>query len=185
MLCFFKPPFTSPSTYEPIMKVFGKFPIMNSPLWAWRRPLVKRMCRFTKTHLEVGGIPAHDPWRSQPWPAVFTFPSRGRGWLSRFPVSNAGELIQQGWLSCRGPWDDLEFRVKDCPKCLSLQQRQILLTDRSTVSLLLKKHNAQILKSPEPLMSKSPNITILQLINPLSPQYPNPPITQSSNLLIP
>ena len=101
------------------------------PLWAWRRPLVKGMCRITKTQLEVLGNSALDPWEQQPWTAVFTFPSRGQDGWSRFPLSKAGQLIQQGWLSCR---DDLEFRVRDCPKCLSLQQRQILLTDGSTVT---------------------------------------------------
>ena len=32
-----------------------------------------------------------------------------------------------------GPCDDLEFLVRNCPKCLSLQQRQMLLTNRSRV----------------------------------------------------
>ena len=36
-------------------------------LWAWRRPLAKRMCRITKTQLGVPGIAADDPWKSQPW----------------------------------------------------------------------------------------------------------------------
>ena len=34
---------------------------MDTSLWAWKRPLVKRMCCITKTQLEVGGSPAHDP----------------------------------------------------------------------------------------------------------------------------
>ena len=99
-------------------------------LWAWRRPLVQRMCRITKTQLEVLGISALDRWKSQPWTVVFTFPSRGQNSWSRLALSNAGQLKQPGCLSCR---DYLEFLVRDCPKCLSLQQRQILWTDRSTV----------------------------------------------------
>ena len=53
-----------------------------------------------KRQMEVHRISVHDPWKSQPWPAVFIVPSRGQDGWRRFP--------------------------------LSLQQRQILLTDRST-----------------------------------------------------
>ena len=38
-----------------------------------------------KKQLEVDRISGHDPWKSQPWPAVFTFPSRGGGWLEQIP----------------------------------------------------------------------------------------------------
>ena len=64
--------------------------IMSPPLWAWRRPLVKRMCHITKTQLEVLGISALDRWKSQPWTAVFTFPSRGQYSWSRLACSKAG-----------------------------------------------------------------------------------------------
>ena len=40
----------------------------------------------------------------------------------------------RGDFHARRPWDDLKFRVRDWPK--SLQQRQILLTDRSTVVVM-------------------------------------------------
>ena len=106
---------------------------VSPTLWAWRRPLVKRMCPIMKTQLGVTGIAADDPWMSQPWPTVFTFPNRGSEWLGRFPLSKAGQLIQQGGASMPRFWDDLIFQVWDCPKCLLLEQRQILLTDRSTV----------------------------------------------------
>ena len=59
--------------------------IISSTLWAWRGPLVKRMWRITKTQLGVPEIAADDPWKSQPWPAVFTFPIRVWGWLEQIP----------------------------------------------------------------------------------------------------
>ena len=96
-------------------------------IWVWRRPLVKMMCRITKTQLEVQGISEHYPWKSQPWPADFTFASRGQDGWSRLPLSKGGQLIKQGTLLCR---DDLKFWLAYCPKCLS---QQSLLTDRRTV----------------------------------------------------
>ena len=63
------------------------------------------MCCISKTQRKVLGISALDLWKSQPWPVVFTFPTRGQDGWSRFPLSEAGQLIQQGWLSCR---DDLK-----------------------------------------------------------------------------
>ena len=56
-------------------------PSGSESLWAWSGSLVKRMCRITKTHLRVPGISA----QSQPWPAVFTFSSRGLGCLKQIP----------------------------------------------------------------------------------------------------
>ena len=62
----------------------------------------------------------------------FSLVEADNGWR-RFPLSKAGQLIQQGWLTCPGLWDYLIFQVWDCPICLLLQQWQNLLTDRSTV----------------------------------------------------
>ena len=42
----------------------------------------------------------------------------------------------RGGFHSGGPWGGLKFQVNDCPKCLSLQQWQILLTDWSTVILV-------------------------------------------------
>ena len=35
-------------------------------LWAWRRSLVKSMCRITKTQPEVYGVSVYDPWIHSP-----------------------------------------------------------------------------------------------------------------------
>ena len=94
-----------------------------------RWPFVKRVCCIPKSQLEVFGNPALDLWKSQPFTAVFTFPSRGKDGWSRILLSKAGELIHQWWLSCRDY--NLEFWVRDCHKCLLLQQLQIVLNDRS------------------------------------------------------
>ena len=39
----------------------------------------------TKPQLGVPGIAADDQWKLKSWPAVFTFPSRGCGWLEQIP----------------------------------------------------------------------------------------------------
>ena len=51
--------------------------------------------------------------------SIFTFPSRGWGWLEQVPfvqILSTHPKLQQGWLPCPG----LIFQVRDCPKCLSL-----------------------------------------------------------------
>ena len=66
--------------------------IASIKLWVWRGPLVERMCRITKRQLAVPGISAQDLWKLQPWPVVFTFTSRGQGWLEQI-------TFVQSWLT--------------------------------------------------------------------------------------
>ena len=47
--------------------------------------LWSKECAASRKHLEVSRFAADDPWKSQPWPAVFTFPSRGQGLLEQIP----------------------------------------------------------------------------------------------------
>ena len=69
-------------------------------LWALRRPLVKRMCRITKTQLGVLGIAADDPGSHRPGQQfLISLVEAEDGW-SRFPLFKAGQLIQQWWLPC-------------------------------------------------------------------------------------